>query len=635
MTMPGRANRLPRLFSVVLFTTVLALATTTAQAATGTITNLQQLVRALDAVPPVVKNIHLEVTVCAASQPEMGVVVVRDDTGTELLELGPRDQAILPGDEIRIEGQNCLVRQRDLGIKVSAAPVVDNDFTHATNTASGKIRLKAGRHPLELDWFNHFDDYFLQVSFQAPDTVATKIPGALLWHVGKDEPSGGTNFLPGLQVECFVGNWETVPDFELLAPVKTGVGTNFDLQFRTQDELVGLRFAGFFDAPVDGLYIFTTCSDDGSLLFIDNREAEVSKSGVADVPEATAGIIGETMTNLHERAWTAVEGRVNFVRQMGKGLEFELRSEQDTMWVKMADATGLDPVTLLNSYVRVVGVGRGVLTPHRRVVLGKLSTASARELKFLDSVSGTTALPSMLVTAKQVQTLRLEDAKRKLPVRLRGVVTSISSHYYDHWMSIQDETRGIFIDLGSVSNSIRANGELWEVIGHSGAGDFAPVVVANRIAKLGNGRMPEPARPAWTELINGSMDVQWVEFQGLVTDVRSNTLSLLLAGGQLDVRIEPYEFSLKSFEKSVVRIRGVLYAEWDTGTREVRVGSILMRNASINVDIPAPADPFARFLREAKEDLIAATMSSHEWSDAQAAAGRRGTGIGTYWYPVE
>jgi hypothetical protein len=49
----------------------------------------------------------------------------------------------------------------------------------------------------------------------------------------------------------------------------------------------------------------------------------------------------------------------------------------------------------------------------------------------------------------------------------------------------------------------------------------------------------------------------------------------------------------------------------------------------------APSDPFARFLREAKEDLMSATMSSHEWSDAQAAAGRRGTGVGTYWYPVE
>jgi hypothetical protein len=49
----------------------------------------------------------------------------------------------------------------------------------------------------------------------------------------------------------------------------------------------------------------------------------------------------------------------------------------------------------------------------------------------------------------------------------------------------------------------------------------------------------------------------------------------------------------------------------------------------------APADPFARFLREAKEDLMGATMTSRESSDAQAAAGRRGTGMGTYWYPVE
>ena len=49
----------------------------------------------------------------------------------------------------------------------------------------------------------------------------------------------------------------------------------------------------------------------------------------------------------------------------------------------------------------------------------------------------------------------------------------------------------------------------------------------------------------------------------------------------------------------------------------------------------APADPFARFLREAKEDLITATMNSREVIEAQAAAGRRGAGVGTYWYPVE
>jgi hypothetical protein len=49
----------------------------------------------------------------------------------------------------------------------------------------------------------------------------------------------------------------------------------------------------------------------------------------------------------------------------------------------------------------------------------------------------------------------------------------------------------------------------------------------------------------------------------------------------------------------------------------------------------APADEFARFLREVKEDVIEATINSREYAAAQAAAGRRGTGTGTYWYPVE
>jgi hypothetical protein len=49
----------------------------------------------------------------------------------------------------------------------------------------------------------------------------------------------------------------------------------------------------------------------------------------------------------------------------------------------------------------------------------------------------------------------------------------------------------------------------------------------------------------------------------------------------------------------------------------------------------APADPFARFLRQAKEDLLAATFNSREYAEAQTAAGRRAPGMGTYWYPIE
>ena len=48
-----------------------------------------------------------------------------------------------------------------------------------------------------------------------------------------------------------------------------------------------------------------------------------------------------------------------------------------------------------------------------------------------------------------------------------------------------------------------------------------------------------------------------------------------------------------------------------------------------------PTDPFARFLREAKQDVRNATMNSREYSTAGSAGGRRGGGMGQYWYPLD
>jgi signal transduction histidine kinase len=579
-----------------------------------TITNLAQLVRALDPESRVVRDIDLKVTVCAASQPEIGVVVAQDATGLELLELGPRPQALLPGDQIEINEPRCLLRRRDLGVKLSAAPVVDNDGIHLPTTRFGEVTLTAGRHPLELDWFNQFLGFGLEVTCQRSNAAPEKISAALLWRRATDESSGQTEFQPGLRAECYDGHWDNVPDFELLQPVKTGITPNFDLQFRTQDEMVALRFTGYFEAPHAGRYTFSTRSDDGSLLFLGDPNVKVRKYGVTGVPVAQTAVIGEAMTSPDERRWVSVEGRVNSIYPAGKGVELELRSERDSLRVNIADAAGLDPAALLNAHVCVTGVGRGVLDLDQRVVLGQLAVASAKELEWLDAARGAPALPSPLVTVRQVQTLSLKDAQRNLPVRIRGVVTSVGPPY-GHWMSIQDDTRGIFVDTHASSNAVPACGEFWEISGHSGAGNFAPIVVADQATQLGEGRLPEPARPAWNELINGSMDVQWVEFRGLVTEVHGNTLSLLLTGGQLAVQMEGhYESELKPFEKSVVRIRGVLYAVWNIGTRELRVGRILMHNASVNVDIPAPADPFDAVLKTPRELLR---------FDAQASAFRR------------
>jgi len=48
-----------------------------------------------------------------------------------------------------------------------------------------------------------------------------------------------------------------------------------------------------------------------------------------------------------------------------------------------------------------------------------------------------------------------------------------------------------------------------------------------------------------------------------------------------------------------------------------------------------PADPLARFLREVKQDVRTATTNSREYATAGSTGGRRGGGIGQYWYPID
>ena len=205
-----------------------------------TITNLAQLTRALSSQERLYCNVRLEGVVCASSKPGMGVLVVQDATGVELLELGHRAEQIAPGDRIRIEGDRLFLRRRELGAQISAAPVVDNDLLHGWRTKTGEVVLKAGRVPLELDWFNCLRNYALDVFWQQPNGQLHAIAVPALWHARPEPALGETNLLPGLQAEAYEGHWEEVPDFDLLRPVKTGTTTNADLGFRTRDELVGL-----------------------------------------------------------------------------------------------------------------------------------------------------------------------------------------------------------------------------------------------------------------------------------------------------------------------------------------------------------------------------------------------------------
>jgi len=563
-----------------------------ASALIPTVTNLSQLSKIIAASPRIIAEVRMDVLVCSTSRSDIGVVAVMDKTGSEILELGPGTNSITPGDVLHLEGRRCLLRKRELGIEVTRAPDLDNDGTHGLRPVTGAVRLTAGLHPFQLDYFNYVGVYGLTLTCRLPHGEVMPAEQFLFRPGGNDGQKSG--LVAGLNAAFYDGAWLNLPDFALLQPSKSLTTTNLVPNLGPSSDMTGIRYQGFFAAPADGNYLFNLASDDGSLLYLDGSGIALSKTGHETVPTPMLSSLPATMTDVATAKWMGVEGRAVFVSRSGRGASFELRSQTDSIWVMVADSGEIDPNRLLNERIRVVGVGRAVITSNRNPVVGELSVVTADDLTILgDAGRDATGLGSLrtLVEVGQIQSLSKDEAARHLPVRIQGVVTSRAPPSY-HYMTVQDETRGIFVRQSPALKSAPYVGQFCEVTGYTDAGDFAPIVVAEGVTVLGKGRMPLPARPTWNELINGSMDIQWVEFQGLVTGVRSNSLALFLPEGKLNVEVGAYsEAQLRELGGAVIRLRGVLFAAWNTN-RTVEVGHLVMRNVTFGIDARAPVNPF-------------------------------------------
>jgi diguanylate cyclase (GGDEF)-like protein len=128
-----------------------------------------------------------------------------------------------------------------------------------------------------------------------------------------------------------------------------------------------------------------------------------------------------------------------------------------------------------------------------------------------------------LTTAHQAHSLTTDEAARMYPVRLRAVVT-----YYDPFIDsrhvalfVSDSTGGIFISLSHTPRIPLKAGQLVELTGVSGAGDYAPIVNASEVNVIGDSTLPSVApRATVTGMMEGEADGQWVEIEGVVHAVR-------------------------------------------------------------------------------------------------------------------
>lgn len=175
-------------------------------------------------------------------------------------------------------------------------------------------------------------------------------------------------------------------------------------------------------------------------------------------------------------------------------------------------------------------------------------------------------------------------------VRIRGVVTCDQD---SHSLTVQEAGAGITCWLSSDQSPALKMGDEVELTGRLIRGVFAPNLMGASVRLLGKAMLPEPARPSYDRLWNGSLNAQWVEVEGVVKKVENGLLTLGLSGGTMEVRVLRGNLPALAFMRgAVVRARGIVApiveARQIRGTY-IRVSSPLF----ISEISAAEADPFA------------------------------------------
>ena len=95
----------------------------------------------------------------------------------------------------------------------------------------------------------------------------------------RDAMPGETKFEPGLKYVHYSGSISSLDQFELLVPADSGITGNFIIPMEPEQDLYGFEFTGMIRIGKEGVYSFTTDSDDGSRLYV-NDELIVDNDGI-------------------------------------------------------------------------------------------------------------------------------------------------------------------------------------------------------------------------------------------------------------------------------------------------------------------------------------------------------------------
>ena len=584
----------------------------------------------------VIRSFRLQGVACAVDR-EQKTIVLQDESATVLLELPEISKTINIGDRVAIEGDHCSLVRSHFGIRAGSALVLDNDGAREV-VVSGSVFLGSGLQPIHLKWFRllggepeskylpsghqiRFGPSWVQrglggsalnLECEGPGIPRQRIPSSILW-----QRSLGTNqvsFQHGLHfAACVAKDWESSSDFDGAKTLVEGTATNIDLMPLYRSENTGLMFDGYLEITNAGVYTFHLSSDDGSIFYVEDSSPRcritVLGRGAAPNPKS----VEQALTDQRGAQWIKLQGEITFAGRDGDGLQLELTSQGVKAQVTVINNSSLAPANLLHRQIKVLGVCEDRRNEEAgariRVVVPSDQQIdihdSSENINERDSHPGT-----ILTSAIQVRRLKPEEARRGFRAKIKGVVTWTSM-----WGCVlQDATGGVFVHFipDDKANEPRV-GDLFEVEGTTDPGDFSPVILATKTRFLDLTTLPEPIRPTWDQLMNGSLDAEYVEVRGVITAISRTEMTLLTPDGKLtiladngvnyplpglptmaattDGKVRPE--SPAAFVGSVVRMHGCLTAIWDLQSQQVLAGFIHLAPAIVQVEEMAPDDPFS------------------------------------------
>ena len=157
----------------------------------------------------------------------------------------------------------------------AANALVNNDGLHAAASVSGSAYVAAaGAYAIAISFFEKTGGETMQLYWSGPGITRQPVPDAAF--TGTALPASG------LAYRYYEGNWNSLPDFGSLAPVKTGSSANIDLGTRNRNDYFGFLWEGNISIPAAGTYTFETVSDDGSKFYFNTRYSSTANALVSN-----------------------------------------------------------------------------------------------------------------------------------------------------------------------------------------------------------------------------------------------------------------------------------------------------------------------------------------------------------------